>query len=42
MTIKNETTTPKRQNLVTQKDLSAAGISLLILVVIMTLYFLYG
>ncbi|MFK7816294.1 MAG: hypothetical protein AB8B92_08155 [Gammaproteobacteria bacterium] len=37
-----EVTLPKRQDLIMQKDLSAAGISLLILLVIVTLYFLYG
>jgi len=37
-----EVAKPNRQLLINQKDLSAAGISLLVLIAIMALYFLYG
>jgi hypothetical protein len=42
MKIKKETIAPKRHNVITQKDISIAGISIFVLAVIMTLYFLYG
>ncbi len=42
MSIIKEKTLPKRQDVIAQKDLSAAAISLFILLVIAALYFLFG